>query len=258
MKPLLVIYMMSWAVTDSVNTQLWLYKTCTVNLNYSVDICKNLTAHDDVNNEVQKKVNTYLLYSRYMEIPQSIVSMYLGPLSDRARKPLMLVPFLGHIVSGTLMILNVYFENWDSRFLWLSQSYILFGGYTLLNIAMYGYIGDVTKTNERTMILSILGALGFVMMPLADFCGGQIYKAGGFAPVYFTSLGFIVLGILYITFIPESVTRRRGAEKKRDDNDNLMEIEKKPRRSLFQFIVDTNKLFIVTVKYIFRSAFYIH
>ena len=27
-KPLLVIYMMSWAVTSSVNTQLWLFKTC--------------------------------------------------------------------------------------------------------------------------------------------------------------------------------------------------------------------------------------
>ena len=27
-KPLLVIYMMSWAVTSSVTTQLWLFKTC--------------------------------------------------------------------------------------------------------------------------------------------------------------------------------------------------------------------------------------
>ena len=27
-KPLLVIYMMSWAVTSAVGTQLWLFKTC--------------------------------------------------------------------------------------------------------------------------------------------------------------------------------------------------------------------------------------
>ena len=45
-------------------------------------------------------------------------------------------------------------------------------------VRRYGYIGDVTKTSERTMLLSILQALGFVMMPVADFCGGQIYKAG--------------------------------------------------------------------------------
>ena len=49
----------------------------------------------------------------------------------------------------------------------------------------YGYIGDVTKTSERTMLLSILGALGFVMMPLADFCGGQIYKAGKLVILYY-------------------------------------------------------------------------
>ena len=54
------------------------------------------------------------------------------------------------------MILICLFPNWDARcaicemhfenfqflrFIWLSESYILFGGYSLLNIAMYGYIG---------------------------------------------------------------------------------------------------------------------
>ena len=52
------------------------------------------------------------------------------------------------------------------------------GGYSLLSIAMYGYIGDVTSTRERTMMIAVLGALGMVMMPLADFCGGQIYRVG--------------------------------------------------------------------------------
>ena len=61
-----------------------------------------------------------------------------------------------NITSGTLMILICLFPNWDARcatcemhfenfqflrFIWLSESYILFGGYSLLNIAMYGYIG---------------------------------------------------------------------------------------------------------------------
>ena len=108
-----------------------------------------------------------------------------------------------------------------------------------------------SKTSERTMILSILGALGFVMMPLADFCGGQIYKAGGFAPVYFTSLGFIILGILYILFIPESVTRRQGGGKS-EENNNIGAKKDKPRRSISQFIVETNRLFADTVKYIFK------
>ena len=75
----------------------------------------------------------------------------------------MLVPFLGHIISGTLMILICIFPAWDARwifsgkkiktrskkwlyffrYIWLGESYILFGGYSLLNIAMYGYIGGL-------------------------------------------------------------------------------------------------------------------
>ena len=90
----------------------------------------------------------------------------------------MLTPFLGHILSGVLILLNIHFSHWDSRFLWLSECYVLFGGYSLLNIAMYGYIGDVTSAKERTVMIAILGALGMVMMPLAYFCGGQIYNAG--------------------------------------------------------------------------------
>ena len=45
-------------------------------------------------------------------------------------------------------------------------------------LARYGYIGDVTKVKERTVMMAILASLGMVLMPLGDFVGGQIYKAG--------------------------------------------------------------------------------
>ena len=89
---------------------------------------------------------------------------------------------------------------------------------------------------------------------------------GGFAPVYWTSLGFIFLGILYIWLIPESVTRRTQAkdtddeekeEEEEDSNNNitdddakLMPIKKK--KTIWTFIVDTSNLFLETIKYIFR------
>ena len=47
-----------------------------------------------------------------------------------------MVPFLGHIISGSLMILNIVFYSWDARLLWLSEIYVFFGGYSLLSIAM--------------------------------------------------------------------------------------------------------------------------
>ena len=187
MKPLLIIYMMSWAVTNSVGTELWLYKTCTVNFNSSVEVCTNLTApaNQELNKKVQQTVNNSKLFANYMDVPQVLVCLYLGPLSDRGRKPLMLLPFLGHVISGVLQLLNIYFERWDARLIWLKETYIFFGGYSLLNIAMLGYIGDVTRVKERTMMMAILSSLGAVLMPLGDFVGGQIYKAG---QVYLLSL----------------------------------------------------------------------
>ena len=87
---------------------------------------------------IPPQVNIYQMYSRYIEdVPSIFVSLYLGPLSgksesvkmeqdgiglslyefssDSGRKPIMLVPFLGHIISGTLMILVCLFPAWDAR-----------------------------------------------------------------------------------------------------------------------------------------------
>ena len=118
-------------------------------------------------------------------------------------------------------------------------------------------------------MIAILGALGSVMMPLADFCGGQIYKAGevafvyssvriifyisgGFLAVYSTSLGFTFLGILYIWLIPESVTRRSHVEVEFDPNNNEETKRIGVCQRLINFICDTNKLFIDTIRFVFR------
>ena len=113
----------------------------------------------------------------------------------------------------------------------------------------------MTSAKERTAIIAILGALGFVMMPLADFCGGQIYKAGGFLPVYITSLSFVFIGLFYIWLIPESVTKRshaksKGVEDIKEEEDNT------PKENMFRrirrFFNETNKLLLETFKYVFR------
>ena len=75
-----------------------------------------------------------------------IFHMSKGPWSDKGRKPVMLFPFLGHIISGVFYFCFLYFDQWPAQLLWVTSVYVLFGGYTLLQIAMYGYIGDVTNS----------------------------------------------------------------------------------------------------------------
>ena len=37
-------------------------------------------------------------------------ALYLGPWSDQGRKPTLLLPFVGHLMSGIFPVLVVYFE----------------------------------------------------------------------------------------------------------------------------------------------------
>ena len=63
--------------------------------------------------------------------------------------------------------------------------------------------------------MSILSGLGIIVFPISESVGGQIYKYGGYYAVYATSLAFTFLGVLYIFFVPESVTAKAGS---RDGN----------------------------------------
>ena len=51
----------------------------------TAEICSNLTepGNKDIRNQVQMEVNNYKLYQQYMDIPQSFISLYLGPISGQ-------------------------------------------------------------------------------------------------------------------------------------------------------------------------------
>ena len=59
--------------------------------------------------------------------------------------------------------------------------------------------------------------------------------------------------------IPESVTRRQDEEEEEEDVDlnanEVEKVEKKPKKSLWGHFMDTNKLLLQTIRYIFRYIF---
>jgi hypothetical protein len=69
--------------------------------------------------------------------------------------------------------------------------------------------------------MSILNGLGFIVFPLAEFASGQIYKVGGYYAVYATSLAATLGGIVYIFFIPESVTKTTKQDSENVTTNNL-------------------------------------
>ena len=56
--------------------------------------------------------------------------------------------------------------------------------------------------------MTLLSGLGIVMWPVAKAVGGQLYKAGGYNAVYGTAMSCTFLGVAYVYFVPETVTKR--------------------------------------------------
>ena len=125
----------------------------------------------------------------------------------------MYLVFLGHALSGGFALAFIYFKNWPSQYLWVLNIYNIFGGYPVVRIAMYGYIGDVTTNRlvlviiifqlwkliiiyffrQRTTLLSILNGIGKAVFPLADFVMGQLYEVGLKYDVYKDFIFFMKL-----------------------------------------------------------------
>ena len=103
------------------------------------------------------------------------------------------------------------------------------------------YIKQVRQTNQLEPRLS--GRTFFETL----FCS----LAGGFYPVYFTSLGLIFAGMFYLWLIPESVekaTKISDSNNNKGDEEKQINVVSKAWRSFNQ----TNRLFCHTLRYVFR------
>ena len=81
-KPVAVFWGLTWSVTAPVMPQLWIDKTCLVNLGYNQTVCSNLAtddAYEEALNQVEKRVNDFEIIDDYLvNIPGIIATLYLG------------------------------------------------------------------------------------------------------------------------------------------------------------------------------------
>ncbi len=85
----------------------------------------------------------------------------------------------------------------------------LFGGYQCLNLALYGYVSDVSSLEDRTMRLSILNGVFSLGYVVGTQIGSQLYVAvKDFYSIFSLSCLMGVIAILYTIFIVEESVRR--------------------------------------------------
>ncbi len=93
-----------------IDTDLLIWKLCHIELEYSEDVCANLSldVNEDAENDVQRKLQAFEVIQQWINSsPTLLYAFFMGALSDKfGRKPLMLIPLFGIMVATCLQIVN--------------------------------------------------------------------------------------------------------------------------------------------------------
>ncbi len=179
-------------------------KVCLVNLGYDPKLCANLSSHKDEQVKVQQMTATISMYQSILTaIPAVIASLFLGPWSGinskqsqswdcfillfsdtHGRKPLMLAPMIGTMLSQLMYILNTYFSHWKAEYVLLSAIGSMCGGFTCFLVGIYAYIADKTALRSRTSRVAFVDLFVFLGFPVGSFLSAPLFKAGGYYLVF--------------------------------------------------------------------------
>ena len=96
-EPVVFLYFLSQGLILVIRPNLLLDKACNIKLNYTAEICNNLTGNYLI--EAQKVVTDYeRIYNIASSGPRILYVLFAGPWSDKnGRKLLLLLPVIGHI-----------------------------------------------------------------------------------------------------------------------------------------------------------------
>ena len=107
-EPVVFLYELTRGFGGIVMSELYLKKGCSVNLNYSMEICNNIFDHEDIQIETQKLVSGVQMTNSILQnIPSLLCTLLAGPLSDTyGRKPLILVSLFGYVIANVVFLIN--------------------------------------------------------------------------------------------------------------------------------------------------------
>ncbi|XP_031789519.1 proton-coupled folate transporter-like isoform X1 [Nasonia vitripennis] len=214
MEPLAFALLFAFSVSDNVMSDLFVYQTCksTAALNISdCDILHTNSSSDrakDIEKLVQPHTTIVLIFKSCIDtIFPTIMSLFLGPWSDKnGRKPLLVIPFTGFLLSYfSLAILS----NFNANPYWFLLSSIpssLLGGFPAILLTFFCYITDITDNQNRAWHLACIQTMILIGMLLGLFVGPAVFSHFGYAAVFCISGITCLIAVLHsIFFVKETV-----------------------------------------------------
>ena len=200
-EPVIFLLTFTWGLGSVISQNLLIAKQCH-DLGYLKEICDDIESHPSVEENVQTKVSELNMITNMLAaLPCIVVALFIGPWSDRnGRKPVMLIPMMGYILSSLYWLLNIYFFHWPAKYLLLNGIFSIFGGFVSFLIGMYSYLADITSNRSRTTRIGLLDIFLYAGVPAGTFASAYLFKAAGYFGIYGLTLVVQIFVFLYITF----------------------------------------------------------
>ena len=221
LEPVTFFFAIGLAILDGaqVTTDLLLWKVCHLELNYSEDICSNLTQFESIESEVQQNANDFLMLSQWLSNgPALIYAIFAGALADDfGFKPFIILPFIGLLLGDIGMLLNFLFiKQLPLETFLLDRTISLFGGFTFYFLGMYGYAMKFSQPNARATTVSRYQGFEILGIITGTFLSPIILKEWGAVANYSIRIGCSALVLFYTIFIIKEPERdqEKGPNKK--------------------------------------------
>ncbi|XP_044746799.1 proton-coupled folate transporter-like [Coccinella septempunctata] len=215
-EPLVTSYLVAAVICLPALLTLELEKSCRSNLGLNETVCKAIrdSEHDnytDVNDEITILLNgVHSWQAPCQNFAPLILVLFIGSYSDRRqiRKPFMILPLVGELFAVVGCILSVIFmEEWPVEVQGFLQAVVpsLFGGPTMLIMAVFSYVADSSTVEMRTVRIAIVQMILNVAIPIGQFLSGFLFIRLDYIGVLLVAAGLYLFGIAYgIFFIKEA------------------------------------------------------
>ncbi|KAK8743388.1 hypothetical protein OTU49_001419 [Cherax quadricarinatus] len=223
-EPVMLLDGLAYSVMIVFVEDLQLDKICRVNLNFTEEVCTNLTKHPQENIKVQQALSIFGMYNGIiMSFIPFFFILFMGAWSDKyGRKVPLYVATLGHFCWAGGYLLNSWVAEWPVEFLLVAAVFDSLGGGTVSFLtAANAYLSDVTSEESRTMRVGLANSIWYLGGPIGTLVGYYIKKHGGYQMLFGTSLLMHCGSLTYLFFLPEShgpFAKKKTSEKNEEQN----------------------------------------